>query len=232
MKTTTLLLILLAFGISSCSESTSPEETKRAGVGSTFTFTSKSYDEANTLTDSATVTDTIIASGVTFVGVQDAMLSVSDGDSNYYKFESGDLVRTYQNEIQISSTVSFQGLWILYNKSTTLDTVFTNTQNVTFSGFAGTLSMTVAKRYVKDSTYTVPATGEKLNTQIMEKIITSVATVNGVGVVNTSTITIRTAFCSSLGYYVSMAMNSVSTSSQSPIPNGSDTLELQSYVKK
>jgi hypothetical protein len=228
------VVISAAFSfLASCSESPSEPTDSSPKAGSTYTFSEYEIDaDGNVKPDSGkTTTDSLIATNLSFYGSADVHQIVSKAEYGYFKAIGSNSFDMYQDSIVIMDGLVVPQIWMHYNGTSQLDTIYVDSVSSTFNGYPGTMRVIVTTTGKGNSTYT-PVGDKTLSTIETEDNFIVVVRIDGVGDVSTTTITTKLSYSPELEYMVRQEVTSYSDSPFSPIENGMSVRELSSYSLK
>lgn len=217
----------------SCNESPNDPADAAPKAGSTYTFAEYEVDASGTVNPDSrmTTTDSLLSTSLSFFGSEGVHQVSSKSEYAYFKtFQNGSF-DVYQDGITITDGIEVAPMWVHYDASSPLDTIFSNAVSAEFNGFPGTMTLIVTTEGKGNSSYTTKS-GKTLSTIEIEKNFTVVVAIDGVGVVSTTAVTTKLSYSPELQYIVREEVVSNSDSPFSPIENGKSVRELSSYSIK
>ena len=219
--------------LASCGESPSEQVDATPKAGSTYTFSEYEADlDGNIDPDSRiTTTDSLISTNLSFFSSADVHQIRTKGEYGYFKAFSNSSFDMYQDSIVIMEGLVVPQMWVQYNGTGQLDTIYVDSVRSVFNGYPGMMTVMATTIGKGNSTYT-PAGGKALRAVEVEDNFIVVVRIDGVGEVSTTTITTKLSYSPELQYIVREEDTSFSDSPFSPIPNGKSVRELSSYSLK
>lgn len=217
----------------SCSESPSDPVDTTPKSGTTYTFSEYAIDaDGNVKPDSGLITtDTLIATNLSFFGSVDVHQIRSKGEYRYVKAMADGSFDMYQDSIVIMQGLVVPQMWMHYNGTSSLDTIYVDSARSVFNGYPGTMTVMATTQGKGNASY-ITGSGKTLSTVEVEDNFIVVVHIDGVGTVSTTTITTKLSYAPELEHIVREEEISFSDSPFSPIENGTTFRELSSYSLK
>lgn len=229
-----LLLVTLGlfFGCSSNStDATTVTGTPRPGIGSTFTFREISAaEDGSTVADSLT-TYRLLDTSANYAGRAGVVIAAnSAADTVAYAYTSTGLT-IYRPRIPIFETVALPERWVSIDttKTATLN-LYDQIDTVSYSGTKLYFTSHAEMQPLADTTIVVASkTYSAIRWRTRSTVLVKVAIT---GQTSTTVVEETRAFSPQLGFFIADETVTNSDSQQSPIPNGTVTASLESFVKK
>lgn len=236
MKTSIgLSLLLLTFSAlaAGCSSTTEPQPAavKLPGIGSSYTFQQTSRDETGATISDSTSTYTIRDTGATYAGKAHVVIVTNEAQDSSCFYYTATGLTYHRSMIPIYQTISLPELWVAVDTTNRTErTLDTRRDTVTASGVD--LYFNTTETYMPQSDSSVALAGKTYRVFRWKTRTTVEVTVSITGQKNTTVVTNDHAFSDAIGFYTLEAQTTHSDSQQSPVPNGTETSVLVSFVRK
>lgn len=235
MKTTKqlagLCALALATILSSCASTVSqpPPEPKTHVLkqGDTFIYHDYAADTAGVVIPGSDTTRTALVTrvGFSYEGKTNVTEIVKGADTVHFADAGDSAFAMLQNRVDILSGASLPAIWIGFDPSHAVQTVFDSTMNGVVSGMKARVHAIIATGYLGKRNTVIG--GQSLTVYEFTKAVK--VTVNVLGTDYTTTVTATYDYAPSIGYLAARNINTISDSQNSPFPNGTQYSVLKSY---
>lgn len=232
MKTSLLILVLLAVGITGCdSNTTEPAAPQLASKGSSFVYTQDEFDADGNQIGTTTTTYVIDSANIALDARTDVMRATASNDTMRFA-RDGSSILIYREAMQLFDAIGLPKRWkqIVKSSDTGVVNIGTYTGKTHIDGMAADITIRDREQYLGTSTITLSGktfevVSKSFSVQVEVYIIQF-------GITATTTVTEIDGYAPDLGFLVSMKEIRTTDSEFSPIQPGRTELQLSSCAIK